>query len=349
MVTYKVTSLYLHMPISNLVTLFSVLTLINYFIILGISAFYFFFYFSKFDKVFYSVLFWSAIIALTVISDRIGLLVFDRTSQAYLILTIFNYLLICYILIPLINGGRKLTNLVKQTLLNQAIIKQFYNLVFEGILIGLKPNDVNQDADFVLVDCNLAFCRLLDKSRADIVDNPKDVFDSETTKRLIEITKNKIYTSVTGYVKTRSEQLIPVKIVAQYFTVKSLHYFCLSVIDTTDEYIVKKIKSQNKDNLEKQFSLLDKKDLLVKELVSKLEQLGISELASSELQDLVLKTESEPDDSILSNLSKLEVNKQTTDEDELEKELFSKFTENSFSELVPSLGKLSSVKVKLSM
>jgi len=337
------------MPISNLITLFTVLTLINYFIILGISTFYFFFYFSKLDKLFYNVLCWSAIIAVTVISDKVGALIFDRTSQTYLILSIFNYLIVCYILIPLISGGRKLASSIKKVLLNQAIVRQFYNLAFESILIGLKTQDASQDTEFVLVDCNLTLCKLIDKSRTDILNNPKDIFDSETTKNLIEIVKNKTYTSINGYIKNRSEQLIPVEIVVQYFTANNLNYFCLSVIDITDAHIIRKIKSQNIDSLEKQFNLLDKKGLLVKELVSNLEQLDFSELANSELQDLVLKAESGQDDSMLSNLSGLEINKQTSDESELEKELFSEFSENGFSELVPSLDKLLSAKTRSKM
>jgi hypothetical protein len=295
------------------------------------------------------VLSWSAIIAVTVISDKVGALIFDRTSQTYLILSIFNYLIVCYILIPLISGGRKLASSIKKVLLNQAIVRQFYNLAFEGILIGLKTQDASQDTEFVLVDCNLTLCRLIDKSRTDILNNPKDIFDSETTKNLVEIVKNKTYTSINGYIKNRSEQLIPVEIVVQYFTANNLNYFCLSLIDTTDAHIIRKIKSQNIDSLEKQFNLLDKKGLLVKELVSSLEQLDFSELASSELQDLVLKAESGQDDSMLSNLSGLEINKQTSDESELEKELFSKFSENGFSELVPSLDKLLSAKTRSKM
>jgi len=335
------------MPISNLIVLFTVLTLINYFVILGISAFYFFFYFSKLDKLFYNVLSWSAIIALTVISDKVGALVLDRNSQTYLILSIFNYLVVCYILIPLVTGGRKLTSLTKKVLLNQAIVRQFYNLAFEGILIGLKTNETGQDTEFVLVDCNLAFCRLVDKSRVDILNNPKDIFDSETTKNLIEIIKNKTYTSIPGYIKARSEQLIPVKIVVQYFTVNNLNYFCLSVIDTTDADIIKKIKYQNTSNLQKQFDLLDKKDIQVKGLLSNLDRLSINGLANSELQDLILKTEGKNIDSIFSSLSSLENNRQTPDESELEKELFSKFNENNFSDLVPSLDELLSVREKL--
>jgi len=335
------------MPVSNLVTLFTVLTLINYFIILSISAFYFFFYFSKLDKLFYNVLSWSAIIALTVISDKVGTLIFDRASQAYLILSIFNYLVVCYILIPLINGGRKLTSLTKKVLLNQAIVKQFYNLAFEGILIGLKPHDTNQDTEFVLVDCNLALCRIVDKSRVDILNNPKDVFDSETTKRLIEIIKNKTYTSIAGYIKARSDELIPVEIVIQYFTVNNQNYFCLSVIDATDVDVVRKIRSQNINSLEKQFDLLDKKELQVKGLLNNLDQLSINGFANSELQDLILQTEGKGIDSVFSSLNNLESNNQTPDESELEKELFSKFNENNFSELVPSLDGLLSVKEKL--
>jgi len=335
------------MPVSNLVTLFTVLTLINYFIILSISAFYFFFYFSKLDKLFYNVLSWSAIIALTVISDKVGTLIFDRASQAYLILSIFNYLVVCYILIPLINGGRKLTSLTKKVLLNQAIVRLFYNLAFEGILIGLKPHDTSQDTEFVLVDCNLAFCRLVDKSRVDILNNPKDVFDSETTKRLIEIIKNKTYTSINGYIKARSDELIPVEIVVQYFTVNNQNYFCLSVIDATDVDVVRKIRSQNINSLEKQFDLLDKKELQVKGLLNNLDQLSINGFANSELQDLILQTEGKDIDSIFSSLSSLESNSQTPDEFELEKELFSKFNENNFSDLVPSLDELLSVREKL--
>ena len=334
------------MPISNLVVLFTVLTLINYFIILGISAFYFFFYFSKLDKLFYNVLSWSAIIAVTVISDKVGTLVLDRTSQTYLILTIFNYLVVCYILVPLISGGRKLTNLTKKVLLNQAIVRQFYNLAFEGILIGLKTHDTSQDTEIVLVDCNLAFCRLVDKSRVDILNNPKDVFDSETTKSLIEIIRNKTYISITGYIKAINEQLIPVEIVVQYFTVNNLNYFCLSVIDATDIDAVRKIRSQNINNLEKQLSLLDKGETTVKELLGKLDQLGISELANSELHEIIFQSKPDQNSLILSNLDSLETNKQTSDEAELEKELFSRFSENGFSELVPSLDKLLSVRTK---
>jgi len=334
------------MPVSNLVTLFTVLTLINYFIILSISAFYFFFYFSKLDKLFYNVLSWSAIIALTVISDKVGTLIFDRASQAYFILSIFNYLIVCYILIPLMNGGHKLASLTKKVLLNQAIVKQFYNLAFEGILIGLKPHDTNQDTEFVLVDCNLALCRIVDKSRVDILNNPKDIFDSETTKRLIEIIENKTYTSITGYIKAINEQLIPVEIVVQYFTVNNLNYFCLSVIDATDIDAVRKIRSQNINNLEKRLSLLDKGETTVKELLGKLDQLGISELANSELHEIIFQSKLDQNSSILSNLDSLETNKQTSDEAELEKELFSRFSENGFSELVPSLDKLLSVRTK---
>jgi hypothetical protein len=294
-------------------------------------------------------LYWLLIIALTVISDKIGILIFDRTSQTYLILTISNYLIVCsiLILIPLITGGRKLTNLTKKVLLNQAIVRQFYNLAFEGILIGLKTHDTSQGTEFVLVDCNLAFCRLVDKSRVDILNNPKGVFDSETTKSLIEIIRNKTYVSITGYIKAISEQLIPVEIVVQYFTVNNLDYFCLSVIDATDVDMLKRIKSQNTDNLEKQFDLLDKKDLLIKELVSNLDKSDFSELSDSKLQDLILQTEGKEIDSIFSSLSSLETNNQTLYESELEKELFSKFNENNFSELIPSLGELLSVgKVK---
>ena len=334
------------MPISKLITLFTVLTLINYFIILGISGFYFFFYFSKLDKLFYNVLSWSAIIALTVILDKIGILVFDGTSQAYLILIIFNYLLVCYILIPLINGGGKLANLLKQVILNRVIVKQFYNLAFEGILIGLKTHDISRDTEFTFVDCNPTFCKLVDKSRADILNSPKNIFDSETTKNLVEIIKNKISTSVDGYVKTRSEQLIPVKITTQYFTVNNLNYFCLSVIDTTDENMLKRVKSQNADNLEKQFSLLDKKDVLIKELMSNLDQSGFKELLDSELQDLILQTESDQSDLIFSDLKNLDIDDQNPDESELEKELFSKFSENNFSELVPSLDSLLPIVTK---
>jgi len=60
-----------------------------------------------------------------------------------------------------------------------------------------------------------------------------------------------------------------------------------------------------------------------------------------------LQTEGKGIDSVFSSLNNLESNNQTPDESELEKELFSKFNENNFSELVPSLDGLLSVKEKL--
>jgi len=339
-VIYKLPTYRLYMSASNLVTLFTILSIVNYFIILGISVFYFFFYFSKLDKLLCTVLAWSAIIALTVILDRLGSLVFDRTSQAYLILTVFNYLAVCYTLIPLVSGERKLATLVRRVILNQVIIKQFYNLTFEGVLIGFKAQDNGQDTDFTLVDCNLALCKLIDKSRADILNNPRDIFDSETTKSLIEVIRNKTHTPINGFIRARGKQLIPVEITVQWFTVNKLDYFCLSVIDVTNENIIKKMESQNVSNLEKQFSLLSKEESLVKELLSNLDQLSFNGLANSDLQDLILQTEVERNSSALSKLSGLEISKSTPDEAELEKELFSKFKENGFSELVPSLDKL---------
>jgi hypothetical protein len=339
-VIYKLPTYCLCMSVSSLVTLFTVLSIVNYFIILGISTFYFFFYFSKLDKLLCTVLAWSAVVALTVILDRVAGLFLDKTSQAYFILTIFNYLAVCYTLIPLVSSERKLAVLVKKVLLNQVITKQFYNLAFEGSLIGLKTNDTNQDTDFIFVDCNLALCKLIDKSRTDILNSPRDIFDSETTRSLIEIIRNKTYTSINGYAKTRSKQLVPVEIIVQWFTVNNLDYFCLSVIDVTNENIIKKIESQNVNNLEKQFDLLDKKDYLVKELLSNLDQLSSNGSANSELQDLILQTEVEQNSSALSKLSGLGINKSTPDETELERELFSKLRENGFSELVPSLDKL---------
>ena len=336
-VIYKVTILYLRMSISDLVSLFTILTLINYLIVLGVSSFYFFFYFSKLDKLFYSVLYWSVFIALTVISDKVGLLIFDRTSQEYLLLTIFNYLVVCFILLPLISGVSKLVNSLKQILLNQVIINQFYSLAFEGILIGLKTDDAVQDTEFNLVDCNLAFCKLVDKSRTDVLGNSKDIFDSETTKSLIEIIKNKTYACLSGYVKTRSERLTPVKIVVQYFTVKSLDYFCLSIIDATDADIIKKVEFQTIETLERQFDLLSKKEPKINVLLSNLDQLSVNDLTNFDFQDLILQTEGKEIDSIFSSL---ESDYQTPVESELERELFSKFNENNFCELVPDLDEL---------